>query len=128
MLKPKQITIAGSGLVGALQSIYLAKRGFDVTLYERRPDMRSNRMSAGRSINLALSDRGFKGLEGVGIRKEIEEISIAMYRRVMHDTKGNLSFKNYGKDGQAIYSVSPGCFTFKLMDLAVESGVKHKFS
>jgi len=118
MLKPKQITIAGSGLVGALQSIYLAKRGFDVTLYERRPDMRSNRMSAGRSINLALSDRGFKGLEGVGIRKEIEEISIAMYRRVMHDTKGNLSFQNYGKDGQAIYSVSRGGLNCKLMDLA----------
>jgi kynurenine 3-monooxygenase len=128
MLKPKQITIAGSGLVGALQSIYLAKRGFDVTLYERRPDMRSNRMSAGRSINLALSDRGFKGLEGVGIRKEIEEISIAMYRRVMHDTKGNLSFQNYGKDGQAIYSVSRGGLNCKLMDLAEESGVKIKFS
>ena len=127
MNRPQNITIAGSGLVGALQSIYFAKRGFDVTLFERRPDMRSNRISAGRSINLALSDRGFRGLAGVGIDKEITEISIPMYRRVMHDVEGNLSYQNYGKDGQAIYSVSRGGLNCKLMDLAEASGVKIHF-
>jgi kynurenine 3-monooxygenase len=127
MNRPQNITIAGSGLVGALQSIYFAKRGFHVTLFERRPDMRSNRISAGRSINLALSDRGFRGLAGVGIDKEIAEISIPMYRRVMHDVQGNLSYQNYGKDGEAIYSVSRGGLNCKLMDLAEASGVKIHF-
>ncbi|GIV44794.1 MAG: hypothetical protein KatS3mg035_1917 [Bacteroidia bacterium] len=60
------IVISGSGLVGSLLSIYLAKRGYKVDIYERRPDMRKAKISAGKSINLALSDRGWKGLEGVG--------------------------------------------------------------
>ena len=57
----KNFTVIGSGLVGSLLSIYLAKRGYNVTVYERRSDLRKNRISAGRSINLALSDRGWRG-------------------------------------------------------------------
>ena len=56
----KNFTVIGSGLVGSLLSIYLAKKGYQVTVYERRPDLRKNRISAGRSINLALSDRAFR--------------------------------------------------------------------
>lgn len=128
MRKPNKITIAGSGLVGALQAIYMKQQGFDVHLYERRSDMRKNLMSAGRSINLALSDRGFRGLSGVGIDDSIREISIPMYRRVMHDVHGTLTFQPYGKDGQAIYSVSRGALNCKLMDLAEQSGVNIHFS
>jgi len=128
MIKPNKITIAGSGLVGALQSIYMKQQGFDVHLYERRSDMRKNLMSAGRSINLALSDRGFRGLSGVGIDDSIREISIPMYHRVMHDVDGTLTFQPYGKDGQAIYSVSRGALNCKLMDLAEQSGVNIHFS
>ena len=128
MSKPNKITIAGSGLVGALQAIYMKQQGFDVHLYERRSDMRKNLMSAGRSINLALSDRGFRGLSGVGIDDSIREISIPMYRRVMHDVNGNLTFQPYGKDGHAIYSVSRGALNCKLMDLAEQSGVNIHFS
>ena len=128
MSKPNKITIAGSGLVGALQSIYMKQQGFDVHLYERRSDMRKNLMSVGRSINLALSDRGFRGLSGVGIDDSIREISIPMYRRVMHDVDGTLTFQPYGKDGQAIYSVSRGALNCKLMDLAEQSGVNIHFS
>jgi kynurenine 3-monooxygenase len=128
MSKPNKITIAGSGLVGALQAIYMKQQGFDVHLYERRSDMRKNLMSAGRSINLALSDRGFLGLSGVGIDDSIREISIPMYRRVMHDVHGTLTFQPYGKDGQAIYSVSRGALNCKLMDLAEQSGVNIHFS
>jgi kynurenine 3-monooxygenase len=90
--------------------------------------MRKNLMSAGRSINLALSDRGFRGLSGVGIDDSIREISIPMYRRVMHDVHGTLTFQPYGKDGQAIYSVSRGALNCKLMDLAEQSGVNIHFS
>lgn len=128
MSKPNKITIAGSGLVGALQAIYMKQQGFDVHLYERRPDMRKNLMSAGKSINLALSDRGFRGLAGVGIDDAIREISIPMYRRVMHDVHGNLTFQPYGKDGQAIYSVSRSSLNCKLMDLAEKSGVDIHFN
>jgi kynurenine 3-monooxygenase len=122
------ITIAGAGLVGALHSIYLSKRGFTVNVYERRADMRKNRIVAGRSINLALSDRGFRALEGVGIAEAIKEISIPMSGRMMHDPTGQLTFQPYGKENQAIYSVSRGGLNCKLMDLAEEHGVRLNFN
>jgi len=124
----KKITITGAGLVGALQSIYLAKRGFDVSIYERRRDMRSNLISAGRSINLALSDRGFRGLDGVGVSEDIRKIGIPMHGRMIHDIKGDLSYQPYGKSGQSIYSVSRGGLNCRLMDLAEENGVKIHFN
>ncbi len=64
----KKVTIVGAGLVGSLLSIYLSKRGYKIDLFERRPDMRTAKISAGKSINLALSDRGWKGLEGVELQ------------------------------------------------------------
>ena len=63
----KNITLIGAGLVGSLLSTYLTKYGYKVTIYERRPDMRKETISAGRSINLALSDRGWRGLAGAGL-------------------------------------------------------------
>ena len=77
----KNITIIGAGLVGSLLSIYLAKRGYKVNLYERRPDMRKSTISAGRSINLALSDRGWRGLAGVNVDGDVRKIGIAMKGR-----------------------------------------------
>lgn len=112
------MNVVGAGLVGSLFSIYLAKRGHNVTVFERRQDMRKANISAGRSINLALSDRGWKALDGIGIGDEIRKIAIPMYGRVMHDEKGNLSYQQYGKESQAIYSVSRGELNCKLMDLA----------
>lgn len=126
-MSKKHITIVGAGLVGSLQAIYLSRKGYEVTLYERRPDMRKNTISAGRSINLALSDRGFKALEGVGIADAIREIGIPMHGRVMHDLQGNLSFQPYGKEGQSIYSVSRGGLNCRLMDLAEKEGAKIHF-
>ena len=127
MLPKRNIAIVGAGLVGSLLSIYLKKRGHDVSIYERRADMRSNRMVAGRSINLALSDRGFKGLEGVGLADEIRKIGIPMYARKVHALDGTLSTQPYGKDGQAIYSVSRGGLNCKLMDLAEENHIPIHF-
>ena len=114
----KNITVIGAGLVGSLLSIYLAKRGHKVQIFERRPDMRKEKIVAGRSINLALSDRGWKGLEGVGIADEIRKIAIPMHGRIIHDTQGKTNFQPYGKEGQAIYSVSRGDLNKRLMDLA----------
>ena len=114
----KSVTIVGAGLVGSLLSIYLSKRGYKVNVFERRADMRLETMSAGRSINLALSDRGWRGLEGVGIADDIKKISIPMYGRFIHHKDGTNAYQPYGKDNQAIYSVSRADINMKLMDLA----------
>jgi len=114
----KKVTVVGAGLVGSLLSIYLAKRGYKIDLFERRPDMRKAKISAGKSINLALSDRGWKGLEGVGIADEIKKIAIPMYGRYIHHKDGSTAFQPYGKDNQAIYSVSRAEINMRLMDLA----------
>ncbi len=124
----KNITIIGAGLVGSLLSIYLSKRGNKVTIYERRPDMRKALISAGRSINLALSDRGIKALEEVGIMDEIRKIAIPMHGRQMHLADGNKPYQAYGKEGQFINSVSRAELNCKLMDLAEQHGVQLFFS
>ncbi len=118
MSTQKNITVVGAGLVGSLMSIYLAKRGHKVNIYERRGDMRKEKVAAGRSINLALSDRGWRGLEGVGIAEEIRKIAIPMYGRSIHMKDGTSAYQQYGKDNHAIYSVSRGGINMRLMDLA----------
>jgi kynurenine 3-monooxygenase len=117
-MSQKNVTIVGAGLVGSLLSIYLAKRGYKINLYERRPDMRKAKISAGKSINLALSDRGWRGLEGVGIADDIKKIAIPMFGRQIHNRDGSTVFQPYGKKDQAIYSVSRAEINMKLMDLA----------
>lgn len=124
----KEITIIGAGLVGSLLSIYLAKRGYKVTMYERRPDMRKASISAGKSINLALSDRGIKALEEVGIMDEIKKIAIPMHGRQMHIADGNTPYLAYGQEGQFINSVSRGDLNKRLMDLAEAHGVVIHFN
>ena len=88
----KTATIVGAGLVGSLWAVYLSKAGFKVRIYEKRPDIRTADISAGKSINLALSARGWKAFETVGIADEIRKIAIPMYGRTMHDLEGNLTF------------------------------------
>jgi kynurenine 3-monooxygenase len=112
------ITLMGAGLVGSLLTLYLARRGYSVDVYERRPDIRRAGAAGGRSINLALSDRGWRALEGVGIGDEIRRVAIPMYRRVMHAPDGTLTPQPYGLTGQeAIWSVSRGGLNQTLLDL-----------
>ncbi len=113
-----KITIAGAGLVGSLEAIYLAKRGHEVEIFERRSDMRNAKMLAGRSINLALSVRGWTALKAIGVDKEVEKMAIPMYKRVMHGVDGALTDQQYGQDGEAIYSVSRGGLNLLLLNLA----------
>ena len=120
----KNTIIVGAGLVGSLLSIYLSKRGYNVKIFERRPDMRKEQMSAGRSINLALSDRGIKALEEVGIMDDIKKISIPMHGRFLHNADGSTAYQPYGQEGQYINSVSRGELNKKLMDLAEQNGVE----
>ena len=119
----KKISILGAGLVGSLLAILMQKKGFQVTLFERRADMRKLSQSAGKSINLAMSMRGWAGLEMADLRKEIEEIAIPMYGRQIHNLDGTQVFQAYGKNNEAIYSVSRGELNRKLMSLAEKCGV-----
>ena len=118
----KDVVIVGAGLVGSLWAVYLSKAGYKVTIYERRPDIRKAEISAGKSINLALSNRGWKALDAVGVGDEIRKIAIPMYGRVMHDLEGNLTSQPYGKEGQAIFSVSRGKVNATMMDIAENHG------
>ena len=122
MEKEKSAIIVGAGLVGSLWAVYLSKAGYKVTIYERRPDIRRAEISAGKSINLALSNRGWKALDAVGVGDEIRKIAIPLYGRIMHDMKGELTNQPYGKEGQAIFSVSRGGVNAKMMDIAEEHG------
>lgn len=116
----EKINIIGGGLSGTLMAIYLAKRGFEINLFERRPDMRKNKMIAGRSINLALSTRGLHALAKVGLDQEILADAIPMTGRMMHSKTGELKYQPYGKDGEAINSVSRGRLNIRLLELADE--------
>ncbi|TCJ17476.1 FAD-dependent monooxygenase [Flaviaesturariibacter flavus] len=123
----KSILITGAGLVGSLLSIYLRRRGYEVSIYERRGDMRKETVEAGRSINLALSDRGIKALQGVGIAEEVLQIAIPMHGRHLHQPDGSHAFQPYGKEGQYINSVSRHELNCKLLDLAEREGVHLHF-
>lgn len=123
----RSVTILGAGLVGSLLAVLMRKRGYEVTVYERRPDMRAAHMSAGKSINLAMSARGWKALDLAGLRKDIEDLAIPMTGRFLHQPDGTGAFQQYGKNNEAIYSVSRGELNKKLMTLAEQEGAKIYF-
>ncbi|MGE0432025.1 MAG: FAD-dependent oxidoreductase [Planctomycetota bacterium] len=100
-------SIVGGGLAGALMATMLGQDGHKVDVYEKRPDPRAAGADAGRSINLALSERGISGLRDAGLERRILDIAIPMYGREIHSEAGELSFQPYGvKDTDAINSVS----------------------
>jgi kynurenine 3-monooxygenase len=119
----QRIALIGGGLAGPLLSIYLAKRGFNVDVYERRSDMRRSGSMEGRSINLALSTRGIHALREVGLDREILNLAIPMKGRMMHALDGKLTFQPYGKDeSEVIYSISRAQLNIALMDAAERTG------
>lgn len=117
-MSQKTATIVGAGLAGSLWAVYLAKAGYDVTIFERRPDIRLAEIQAGKSINLALSHRGWEALRAVGIDHHVNELAIPMTGRTMHSETGELTYQPYGQEGQAIYSVSRGGLNAKMMNIA----------
>ncbi|SFW68086.1 FAD-dependent oxidoreductase [Cellulophaga fucicola] len=124
---PKDIAIVGSGLVGSLLAIYLRKEGHKVTVFDRRPDIRTVEFS-GRSINLAMSNRGWNALKQVGLEDEIKKIAIPLYQRAMHVDGVPLYFQKYGKEEEAIWSTSRGLLNRKMIDLAEAEGTEFRFS
>jgi kynurenine 3-monooxygenase len=130
-MKPtsEKLTLIGAGLNGPLLAILLMQRGFAVEIYERRPDMRRVRLSAGRSINLALSTRGIHGLQQAGLWERMRDISIPMSGRMMHSIAGELTFQPYGKnDAEVINSISRAELNIALMNAAEEHGAAFHFN
>lgn len=119
MATQEHILIIGAGLCGSLLALRLAQRGFKVDLYESRPDLRTTDISAGRSINLALSDRGLKAMRLVGVEDKVTPLCIPMYGRLIHDIEGNTFSSNYsGRDNEYINSISRGGLNAVLLDEA----------
>jgi kynurenine 3-monooxygenase len=126
--KAATIALIGAGLNGPLLALGLVKRGFSVEIYEKRPDMRRVRMSAGRSINLALSTRGIHALTEAGLWDEMRKIIIPMKGRMMHSATSELTFQPYGKDeAEVINSISRAELNISLMNAVEEQGVKISF-
>jgi kynurenine 3-monooxygenase len=126
--RSKKITLIGAGLNGPLLAISLVQRGFSVDIYERRPDMRRVRMSAGRSINLALSTRGIYALTQAGLWDAMRKIIIPMKGRMMHSVGGELTFQPYGKnESEVINSISRAELNIALMNAAEEQRVTIHF-
>lgn len=124
------ITLVGAGLAGSLMAVFLARRGFAVDVYERRPDMRATTISAGRSINLALSRRGLYALGQVGLEGDILALCLPMRGRMIHPVDGTPSLQPYGqRAGEVIYSVSRAGLNTRLMDAAESyEGVRFHFN
>jgi kynurenine 3-monooxygenase len=119
----KKVVIIGAGLAGSLLGIYLARKNFQVELFERRPDMRKVDIGGGRSINLALSARGLHALSETGLVERILHIAIAMRGRMIHPVQGEVFFQRYGRDdSEVIYAVSRAELNKALMTAAE----KHK--
>ena len=119
----EKIIIAGAGLVGAMAACFLGRRGFDVEVYESRVDLRRHDISAGRSINLALANRGIYPLEQLGLMDKVREMMIPMRGRMIHDPRGEQNFQPYGQtEDEVIYSISRGDLNRLLLNAAEETG------
>ena len=119
----RKITLIGAGLTGPLLATYLTHHGYEVDIYERRSDMRKETISAGRSINLAMSVRGIQALKEVGIYEKIKPLTIPMKGRMIHGLNGSTHLQPYGqKEEEVIYSVSRATLNMELMSLAEETG------
>ena len=128
---PKSLhySIVGGGLVGALLAVVFAKKGYKTDVLERRDDIRKTQLEGGRSINLALSYRGLKALEMIGLAEEVKKMCIPMIGRAVHDTNGEVRIMPYGINGEAINSISRDGLNRMLLEEADKSNdVKLHFS
>lgn len=118
----ERVMVVGSGLVGSLLAIYLARLGYRVEVYDRRADPRSERAASGKSINITLCERGFRALDRVGAGDLLRPLAIPAYGRVMHDLDGTTHYQPYGNSGEAIHSISRNDINKALLSYAEERG------
>lgn len=103
----EKIVIVGAGLVGSLLSIYMARAGYSVYVYDKNPDPRQTvpGSAAGQSVNITLCQRGFQALEAVDLSEEIRRFCIPLYQRVIHSLDNGLIFQPYGNRNEALFSI-----------------------
>jgi kynurenine 3-monooxygenase len=123
----KRVTVIGGGPVGATLACMLAKRGFAVEIYERRPDMRSDQAAGGRSINLVLTTRGLRALKDLGLFDEVMALTAPVAGRQMHALDGALTYQAYGKTGECNHSISRGELNKFLLTKAEAAGASIRF-
>ena len=127
-MKFPPITIVGAGLVGALLATLLAQRGFAVTVFERRRDPRIAGYAGGRSINLALAERGLHGLRLAGMTETVMQLAVMMRGRMVHHRDGHTELLRYGRDdSEVIWSVSRGRLNTALIEAAEQAGARFVF-
>ncbi|KKJ99636.1 NAD(P)/FAD-dependent oxidoreductase [Micromonospora sp. HK10] len=124
-----EIAVVGAGLAGCLLACFLARRGYPVALYERRPDPRTGTVERGRSINLALSDRGLDALRRIGLDEQVMADALPMRGRMIHPVEGAAQFQSYSVAGdRAINSISRGALNNALLSAAADRpGVRLAF-
>jgi kynurenine 3-monooxygenase len=124
-----EVTLIGGGLVGSLLATLLAQRGFAVDVFERRPDPREAGYVGGRSINLALAERGLHGLRLAGLTDEVMRLAVMMRGRMVHHRDGRTELLRYGRDdSEVIWSISRGRLNIALIDAAERAGARFHFS
>ncbi|MBU2663810.1 FAD-dependent monooxygenase [Actinoplanes bogorensis] len=115
----KHVAIVGAGLTGSLLACYLGRRGYTVDLYERRSDPRVTGAERGRSINLALSERGIDALRRIGLEEQVLADALPMRGRMVHPLGGEANFQAYSLSGdRAINSIGRGALNDALLDAA----------
>jgi len=124
-----KITLIGAGLVGALLATLLAQRGFSVEVFERRPDPRKFGFLGGRSINLALAERGWHGLRLAGLTAPLAPLAVMMRGRMVHARDGKTELLRYGRDdSEVIWSINRGSLNMALLDAAEVAGARIHFN
>ncbi|MBL0190756.1 MAG: NAD(P)-binding protein [Saprospiraceae bacterium] len=116
-MKKEKITIIGAGLVGSMLAVRLCQLGYEVEIFERRSDIRKEGLVGGRSINLALSNRGIRSLKMIGMDTVADEHAIKMRGRMIHSLEGQLRLLSYsGRQGDFINSIGRGHLNGLILD------------
>ena len=123
------LTLVGAGLAGALLGLLLARRGWQVDIFERRPDPRVAGYEGGRSINLALAERGLDALRSAGLESEVMAQAVMMRGRMVHFEDGRTQLQHYGRDdSEVIWSVHRGRLVMTMLDAAEQAGARIHFN
>jgi kynurenine 3-monooxygenase len=124
----RHFTIIGAGLAGALLATLLARRGWQVDVFERRGDPRVLGYAGGRSINLALAERGLHALRSADAADAVLDKAVMMRGRMVHFLDGSQQLQRYGRDdSEVIWSVSRGELNIVLIDAAEAAGARLHF-
>jgi kynurenine 3-monooxygenase len=127
-MRAQPVNIVGAGLAGSLLALALARRGSAVSVFERRPDPRRGPVDSGRSINLALAERGIRALERCGVMSAVRPLLIAMRGRIVHQPDAEPVLLRYGlRDHEVIHSVSRAALNRVLVEAAAGLGAKLRF-